>query len=293
MQTENGIAPKIINFLLILVFLVPMIVFSAEKAPEPLTPEQKAQKAFTDSLNHLIPLTSKQVEDIQKKKTTQEKILQGKPPRIKNRTITIKPQPGLQPSKLTSLAGYGTGVIFLDKTGSSWPIDKVIPGSDTAINLVKADENYFTFNTLQNLNHTNISVKLKGLSIPLMFHVLTDSNAVKKLIIDGVVTVRINRPGPNAIPPIVEQEPEDPANEKMLSYLDGIPPDDSKKIKDLPDLQVYQEGDKLFLRTIHPLIWPAWNAVVRGSMNTRVYELNSVTSLMVNINGKIERINFD
>ena len=148
-QNKKRLQLLFIIFILVCFFPIQSSANTDEK--KSLKKQTKAQKAFEDSLNQLIPLNSTQQIKVLDKKQEKKKILMGQPPVIKNRTVNIRPEPGLQPVKLITLVGYGTGVLFMDQTGSPWPIDHVVPGSDQSIELTEPDENdkdnnFFTFN---------------------------------------------------------------------------------------------------------------------------------------------------
>jgi intracellular multiplication protein IcmK len=256
------------------------------------------KKIIENAVDESMPLTPAQIEQIKRIQEERQEAITGRPAKIRVRTITLNIQPGMTPEKIITLPGYATSLSFFDQTGATWPVKVAKPGNPSAFHIEESKEkgkkptNIITFSCVSENGHSNLTIQLEGMDMPLVFPLKIAATYKKTPTIDGIVAVRVNGFGPNAKPPVVEPRPKDPVSDDMVSYLDGISPKDAEIAElDPPnkDVTAWRQGKQLYLRTSNPILWPAWIAAVRGPADTRVYELPQVSSILLSCDGQIKR----
>ena len=79
----------------------------------------------------------------------------------------------------------------------------------------------------------------------------------------------------------------------MLAFLDRVPPEKAVRVRVEPgadDVLVWNYNGKLYVRTVHSLMWPAWTAVLNGAGNTKCYEVPVTSRLMLSKNGQLQTL---
>jgi hypothetical protein len=254
-------------------------------------------KAFNEAIQESMPLSPVQIEQIKRMQEERKTVLTGHPANVRVRTVQLNILPGMEPTKIIMLPAYSTSIAFFDQTGAIWPVKKAISGNPAAFAVdepadKKSPNNIVTASCISDSGHSNLTIQLAAMDMPMTFPLQIAATYKKTPTIDGIVAVRINGFGPNAKPPVVEPRPKDPVSDDMISYLDGISPKNAEIVElDPPNKGViaWQQGKQLFLRTSSPILWPAWTAAVRGPADTRVYELPDVPSILLSCDGQIKR----
>jgi intracellular multiplication protein IcmK len=159
-----------------------------------------------------ITLSPAQIEQIKRMQEERQETRIGRPAKVRVRTITLNVAPGMTPEKIITLSGYATSLSFFDQTGAIWPVKKAKSGNPKAFYIEEPeDKNADPKNTLTTLciaesGHSNLTVELLGMDLPIMFPLVTAPSYKKKPSIDGIVIVRITSFGPMAKHPVVEDE---------------------------------------------------------------------------------------
>src|SRR5581483_7577853 len=86
-----------------------------------------------------------------------------------------------------------------------------------------------------------------------------------------------------AVGPIAE-----PAlNPRLQQFLYDTPPEGARDVPlDPPVGKAWTFDGHLYLRTDRPLRWPAWSAQAKAPGGVAIYELPSVPSLLVSVDGQ-------
>jgi intracellular multiplication protein IcmK len=254
-------------------------------------------KTFDEVLHEKLPLSPRQIETLKRLQESRQEILTGRPANVRVRTVSLDTQPGMAPTKIVMLPAYSTSIVFFDQTGATWPVKRAISGNPGAFAVEEPNDkeqqtNIVTASCISDSGHSNLTIELSEMDMPIMFPIVIASSYKGTPTIDGIVTIRINRSGPNAKPPVVEPRPADPVSNEMISYIDSVAPEDATPIEFDPpnkDIQAWRQGKHLYLRTANPIIWPAWSGAVRGPGEIRVYELKDVPAILLSCEGKIKR----
>jgi intracellular multiplication protein IcmK len=268
------------------------------EASTALAEQTTKTQAYNEILQNNMALSPSQIEQIKRMQEERQEAIIGRPAKVRVRTITLNVAPGMAPEKIITLPGYATSLSFFDQTGAIWPVKKARPGNPKAFYIEEPEEknsdpiNTVTASCIANNGHSNLTVELSGMDLPIMFPLVMAPSHKKKPTIDGIVIVRIKSFGPMAKPPVVEPRPADPVSDDLISFLDGISPNGAQRADIEPpnkNITVWKKADQLFLRTSNPVLWPAWTAAVRGPGGTRVYEMPNVTSILASSDGQITR----
>lgn len=260
--------------------------------------ETKKENLVRRLVQETMPLSPGQIEQIKRMQEERQQVITGRSAKVITRTVPLNIQPGMTPVKITTLPAYSTSIAFFDQTGAIWPVKRATTGNPKAFYVPETKEkdadptNNITISCASDSGHSNLTVELIGMDMPIMFPLVIAPTYKKKPTIDGVVIVRINAFGPLANPPVVEPRPTDPVSDDMISYLDGITAKGAEIAQLEPadkNVTVWRKGKQLFLRTSNPILWPAWTAAVRGPGGTRVYEMPDVSSILLSCDGQIKR----
>ncbi len=260
--------------------------------------ENDKEKAFKEVLQESMPLSPSQIERLKRVQEERQIAITGKPANVRARTVSMNIQPGMKLVDIIMLPAYSTTISFFDQTGAIWPVKRATAGNPSAFQVLETagkeeSTNIVTTSCVSDSGHSNLTVVLTGLDIPIMFPIkIAASRKKNPPEIDGSLIVRISGFGPNANPPVVEPRPKDPVSDAMISYLDGVAPEGAQLAElDPPnkDITAWRSGGLLFLRTQNPIIWPAWTSAVRGPGQVRVYEVQDVSSILVSSDGRIKR----
>lgn len=175
-------------------------------------------------------------------------------PRIS--TLTVNLSPGASLPVLRTTTNEGSTVIFTDETGAPWPLaaPPYNPNSTGFTVSYIPDSAAMTVQALRQYDRGNIHVYLKGLSVPVIIEVNSGEAADSKTshIIDSRLDLRIPQRGPQAKKMVAGQSKIGLNNPTLQAFLDGVPPKEAHRLKtegNLPDTQVWQMGDDLYIRS--------------------------------------------
>lgn len=254
---------------------------------------KSAQALFEESLRQMMPLSEGQIQEYRERSDQRDRALLPVSPDLNTRTVRVALEPGRSPVPVHTTANIATSLVFHDSTGQPWPITSVTNGAPKHFQILRPelpDGNILNVMPTQGYATSTIVVTLEGRDIPLVIRLESDSVRSPERRADALVLVQLAHHGPKASMPLVKDIRET-ADSTMLSFLDRVPPKDSVKMRFEPkaeNVSIWEYGNKLYIRTAHPLIWPAWNAVVNGAGNTRCYEAPRTGRIMLSINGNIE-----
>ena len=175
-------------------------------------------------------------------------------PRISSLTVNLSP--GASLPVLRTATNEGSTVIFTDETGAPWPLaaPPYNPNPSGFYVSYIPDSAAMTVQALSQYDQGNIHVYLKGLSVPVIIEVNSGEASDSKAshIIDSRLDLRIPQRGPQAKKMVAGQSKIGLNNPTLQAFLDGVPPKDAHRLKtegNLPDTQVWQMGDDLYIRS--------------------------------------------
>ncbi len=276
-----------------------------------------------ESIEKLLPLEPDEIRSYKRRRDSVESAVNPSPAQMRTETRQISAVPGIAPQTVRLTGGYASTVLFQDVTGAPWPVLSVVVGNPRAFSATQprvTQETLYEDNTtgddahsargsnrrnmeagtnnvasnvinvvpLTNLASTNLFVQLEGAPYPVVLHLLSESTALDSRIDDALVVFRMDKAGPNAKTPVLGPSIPGAVSEEILSFVHGVAPDGAKRVHftpDVPGVQMWRHGGKLYLRTMHQAVWPAWTASASGDSLT-VYAMPETPSVVVSVGGK-------
>lgn len=261
-------------------------------------------KAFARSLKGQFPMTPEQIREFRERMDNTKRAVHKKtPPKMINRTRRLSFETGKKSPVVRIAPGYVTTISFFDCTGEPWPVTSVVLGNPNFYNVQrpKNQNNVITIAALKEYVDSNLALTFKAQNMPTTIQLKTVSGSDERET-DSLVVFRADQRGPNADQPMIGPRPDPTIDSIMMQFLDNVPPRSATRIRLLSDsgetrdmqlaweerqgVALWSYQDSLYLRSKHPLTWPAWNAVAKGPGGVRVYELSRVPSIMVSQGGR-------
>ncbi len=296
--TDITLMKKIILPLVISSFFYVGSAFSEEavekKSDEEMRLQEVVDKAFKAAVIEQIPMSSDKINKYQKDLEESSVAINPEvPPKMINRSQNVSLDPGAEPVKLRLAPGYVSSLVIVDSTGAPWPIATATPGKPSAFSVVKPEtgaKNLITVSPLKNHVTSNIAITLEGRDAPLIVQlIMNDDDTDKKAQeADIVISMRVNRPGPNAAPPVLGAKINGSISSDLMSFLDGVPPPGASivRLRDAPEgVQVWSLKSQLYLRTPYPARWPAWVQQASSSSGVSVYVMPLTSEIILSVNG--------
>ncbi|MEM8515160.1 intracellular multiplication protein IcmK [Massilia sp. MP_M2] len=265
--------------------------------PQPvelIVPMPKQAEIVSDSIDDIedAQLTDAQYQRLKQlflRKERQKATPYASPAKPITRTLPINLDPGVSPPVLRLSQGQLTSVVFSDVTGQPWNIQQVVMnrqlfsdgregqgGSGTA---AQEPTNVLTIDPLSPSAYGSVSIRLKGLTTPVIF-VLTSGQQEVDLRVDA----KVSGHNPDAVDAVSFTSM--PTIDVLLSaFLDGVPPKDARRLKvsGLANTEAWLYQENLYLRTNADAQYPAYLAAARSTSGKAVYRFasrhNSVTLL--------------
>ncbi|EKK3319379.1 conjugal transfer protein TraN [Salmonella enterica] len=211
-------------------------------------------------------------------------------PRISTLTVSLSPGASL-PLVRTAMNNLSV-VTFTDINGTPWPQSD--PPYNPAPRLfdVQYNANMVTITPLRPWVSGNVSVYLKGLSVPVILNVTsgeTDTRTTSQEM-DSRLDLRIPREGPGSS---VLATPEDKIalhDRTLQAFLDGVPPDDPsvRRLKftgNVPDTTIWQSGDELLVRS-RAVLRDEFEQTLSSADGTHLWKLPVTPLLTFSVDGR-------
>jgi intracellular multiplication protein IcmK len=244
-------------------------------------------QAFQSVSRQALPMTPKQIVHLKQMLAETQRASATSaeaPPKPVSTTQIVSLAPGSVPPPIRMQQGFITSIVFVDATGSPWPIESCNVGNPKAFNLLpwQAGSNTLMIQALSMYTYGNLAVKLQDLATPVMLTLVPGQKEV-----DYRVDLRIQNIGPNSKGETTNDILPAGANNILLSVLDGVPPDGAEALDVVGgDCQAWKLGDKMYLRTRLTVLSPSWIAVMTSSDGTKAYEMARSSDVLVSKYGK-------
>lgn len=213
---------------------------------------------------------------------------QPNPPKAVTGSISVSLSPGSTPPVIRTSQGSVSSFVVVDATGASWPVENFQVGSPL-FKLSRLDQGQgstFAIETMGMYGQSNIILKLAGIPTPVSVTLLAGQREM-----DSRVELRVQGRGPNAS--IVAGSLPQGADARLLSVLDGVPPDGGRRLKvtGLEQVSAWLLPDQtLVVRTPVRIIKPATTQFVSSSDGTYVYTFRATPLLLGIANGQFVNI---
>lgn len=211
------------------------------------------------------------------------------------RPFYIDPTESDAPKMVRLSSGWITSLVFSDTNGNPWFVKSVsldcslftdgvsCPGESAGSAKEKTSTNIVKLQPKLMYAYGNVVVELEDLASPITF-VLTAGQSNE---VDSQISARISGRNPNARPQIIAMDRIPEADGAMGAFLDGVAPQGAVRLKvGGMGADAWTLNGKLYLRTRHTLLSPAFMNHVGSADGMHVYAFNRVyPSLIVSING--------
>lgn len=196
------------------------------------------------------------------------------------RSLALNLDPGVQPPVLRLSQGMQTSIVFSDGNGQAWNIESVSynkgmfeddrgqgEGSDST------DTNILSLSPKNPAAYGNVSIKLKGLSTPVMFVLTTGQSQV-----DFRVDAKVPGGNPDSTYHTVSSGSYPSIDENMMGFLDGVPPSGAKELKfeEARGARAWSYQNNLYIKTRGTVAYPAYMAAAKSTSGANVYRFNGI-----------------
>lgn len=266
---------------------------NSNDVPQTVSEQELNNAAFKAVTQNALPMAPEQIQRLRQLFNQTQyaaTAMPGIPPRPATTSELVNLTPGSTPPIVRLQQGFVTSLVFVDSTGSPWPIEAYDIGNPSAFNIQwNKTDNIFMIQATTLYTYGNLAVKLQGLATPVMITLLSGQKAV-----DYRRELRISGYGPNAKPIAAGSNLPNSASTVLLGVLDGVPPAGSTALKVLGGgCDVWLSGDRMYVRTHYTVLSPAWLATMTSADGTKAYEMPKAPLLLVSQNGKIVQLKIE
>lgn len=238
--------------------------------PPPATPRGEV---VGDSTQKVVPMTPDEITRFKAYIQRDQAATYGKPPVTHSRTYPVSLIAGASIPEVHVAPGYVASIVLIDKYGNPWPVEgRPAIGNPNLYSVIvpeSADSNVITVSALLQAGNSNLSVTLKGQSVPINIRLITDTKEA-----DLRADMQIQARGPNTDPVmanasgVVSGVPD----AIMMDFVDGTPPKGAVELTTSdPNIRVWSYGGLLYARTTCTIMTPAPIGASAGAGGLRVY----------------------
>lgn len=249
--------------------------------------EEDQEQAFQESLRDIVGgMTKDQIKRTKQYYIDLERAKQLPTPDTLNtnyRPISMKP--GARIERLQLRHDYPTTIIFQDATGQPWPVLSCKPGNEKILQIDMPENGIGNVITvLPQVYYGDAGVACfiaPGHPVNLQFVVRPEQT------LDQQVTLRLDRPGPNAAKATDTsmRAVRSLTSPLMLNLLRGVPPRESTPLKTNNEyVESWLVDKRLYIRSPFSLVFPRFSEVSKsgeGETKMYVYEMDMVPLLIL------------
>jgi len=205
------------------------------------------------------------------------------PPKPVSSTLMINLSPGATPPAIRLAQGYVTSLVFVDSTGTPWPLASYDIGNPKTANIQwDQKSNILLLQAQAPYGDSDLVVRMVGLPTP-----ITLSLVLGQRVLDYRTDIHIPGIGPNTKELPVGTGLPDSANQFLLDVLDGVAPPGSQILfVRNGEGQAWVMGDTMFLRTRLTLLSPGWVGRMVSPDGMHAYEIPRSSSVLVSQYGQ-------
>lgn len=254
--------------------------------PDSPVPSEESTIAFNAMLQQNMPLTPSQVVKLRQRIDMSQRaaaIPPNVPPKPVSTTIIVNLAPGTTPPAIRLAQGYVSSLVFVDSTGSPWPVAAFDIGNPKSVN-IKWDgkSNIIFMQAVQAYSDGNMVVKLVGLPTPITLELVAGQP-----VVDYRVDLHVSGIGPFTKELPIGTTLPNSANQLLLGVLDGVAPAGSRfLVVHGTDSQAWLLGDRIYLRTRLTVLSPGWVGKMVSPDGMQAYELPRTSSVLVSRYGE-------
>lgn len=253
-------------------------------------------EVFQDALNGVSPLTPDQIRQTRQKIEDVDRASNGpiQPVQPVTRSVALSLKSGERPAVVKVSPGWISTLTFSDVTGQPWPVLSVTNGNPTAYHVQSSGPqdatNIITISARQGHIASNIAITLVGAKVPILMSLDPTTSEV-----DFRVDAQVDERGPNASFDIMTTDSLAATNDSvMLSFLDGVPPNNAKKLKTSSrGVQAWRYEDMIYVRTSNSVLSPAHVSKSSNASGVNVYVMKEAPVLLVSNSGQTDYVHIN
>jgi intracellular multiplication protein IcmK len=255
--------------------------------PKSPPPNEDANAAFEAMMQQNMPLSPEQVVKMHQRIDLSQRasaITPNIPPKSVSSTIMVNLAPGATPPAVRLSQGYVSSLVFIDSTGTPWPIASFDVGNPKAVNMQwDGKSNILLIQAVAPYTSGDIVVRLVGLPTPITLELVSGQR-----VVDYRVDIHVSGIGPNTKELPIGTDLPNSANTLLLGVLDGVAPAGSKQliISGASNTDVWVLGEKMYLRTRLTLLSPGWVGKMVSPDGMNAYEMPKTSSVLVSRYGE-------
>jgi intracellular multiplication protein IcmK len=257
-----------------------------DTAPPGPVPDADSTAAFNALLQQNMPLAPQQVVQLRQQIDVAQRaaaVPANIPPKPVSTTLMVNLAPGTTPPAVRLAQGYVSSLVFVDSTGSPWPIAAFDIGNPKAVNIQwDGKSNILLIQAVSPYSDGDIVVRLVGLPTPVTLELVSGQR-----VVDYRVDIHVSGIGPNTKELPIGTALPNSANQLLLGVLDGVAPAGSKTLNVMgADCQAWLLGEKIYLRTRLTVLSPGWIGKMVSPDGMQAYELPKTSSVLVSRYGE-------
>ena len=254
--------------------------------PTSMQSTDTSNTAFRSMMQQNMPMSPQQVVQLHQQIDTAQRaaaVPPNIPPKPVSSTLMVNLSPGTTPPAIRLAQGYVSSLVFIDSTGSPWPIAAFDIGNPKAINIQwDGKSNILLLQAFSPYNYGDIVVRLVGLPTPITLELITGQR-----VVDYRVDLHVSGIGPNTKELPIGTSLPNSANQLLLGVLDGVAPAGSKPLTVTgADCQAWLLGEKMYFRTRLTVLSPGWTGKMVSPDGMQAYELPKTSSVLVSRYGE-------
>ncbi len=242
----------------------------------------EAEEAFNSMMQQNMPLTPQQVVKLKQLIDQSQRAAAmpaNVPPKPVSSTLMVNLAPGTTPPAIRLAQGYVTSLVFVDSTGSPWPVASYDIG-DPKTTTIQWDgkSNVILIQASAPYGDSDLVIRLVGMNTP-----ITLALVLGQRVVDYRTDIHVSGLGPNSKDLPIGTALPSSANQLLLGVLDGVAPPGSRQltVKGGGDCLAWLLGDKMFLRTRLTVLSPGWVGRMVSPDGMFAYEMQRSASVLV------------
>lgn len=244
------------------------------------TPTAESNAAFRAMLAQNMPMSPKQVVQLRQQVDLAQRassIPANPPPKPVSSTIMVNLAPGATPPAVRLAKGYVSSLVFVDSTGSPWPIAAFDIGNPKAVNIQwDGKSNILLIQSVSPYTFGDIVVRLVGLPTPITLELVSGQR-----LVDYRVDLHVSGIGPNTKELPVGTDIPNAASQLLLGVLDGVAPAGSRRLNVAGRNEAWVLGERIYLRTRFTVLSPGWVGKMTSPDGMQAYELPKTSTVLI------------
>jgi len=246
----------------------------------------ESEEAFNNMMQQNMPLNPRQVVKLKQLIDQSQRAAAmpaNVPPKPVSSTLMINLAPGSTPPAIRLAQGYVTSLVFVDSTGSPWPIAAYDIG-DPKTTTIQWDgkSNVLLIQASAPYGDSDLVIRLVGMPTP-----ITLALVLGQRVVDYRTDIHVSGLGPNSKDLPTGTGLPNSANQLLLGVLDGIAPPGSRQLTVKGgDCLAWMLGDKMYMRTRLTVLSPGWVGRMVSPDGMYAYEIQKSSSVLVSQYGQ-------